>query len=295
MAKRFITHSEDFHTDDVFATALLLSLFPDAEIIRSRDEQVLATGDIVYDVGRIYDPGKGRFDHHQLGSMTRPSGITYSAFGLLWKEYGLRYCEDDQELFAMIDAKLVEPIDATDNGQQLVDPKFEGVRPFVIEDVISQLNPLEWVAPDETYDAQFTEAVTLATRILDRTRQACRDKLRAKEYVLQRYDAAEDKRMIVLDRHASITECIERCPELLYVVSPRADKTWGVLAVSVAPGSFETRRPFPKEWRGQPAAELPKLTGVPDITFCHTTGFYAAANSREGAIAVAQKALPKPA
>lgn len=291
MPKRLITHSEDFHTDDVFATALLLSIFPDAQVVRSRDADVLATGDIVYDVGRVYDPAAGRFDHHQLGSTVRPSGITYSAFGLLWKEYGLQYCNNDTALFAMIDKKLVEPIDATDNGQQLIDPKIEDVRPFVIEDIISQLNPLEWVTTDESYDGQFQKAVTFATAILERTRQACQDKLLAKAYVLERYREAEDKRMIVLDRHASITECITLCPELLYVVSPRADGTWGILAVSVAPGSFECRQPFPKSWRGQSADKLSALTGVDDLTFCHTTGFYAAAKTKQGAIAVARRAL----
>src|ERR1700743_3805913 len=109
--KRLITHSEDFHTDDVFATALLLELFPDAEVIRSRDEAVIATGDIVYDVGKVYDPALGRFDHHQAQAGKRENGIIYSSFGLLWREYGLQYCGDDKAVWDVIDKKLGVPID----------------------------------------------------------------------------------------------------------------------------------------------------------------------------------------
>ena len=84
--KRLITHSEEFHTDDVFATALLLHIFPDAEVIRSRNETIITTGDIVYDVGKLYDPSRERYDHHQEQADRRDNGIIYSSFGLLCQE-----------------------------------------------------------------------------------------------------------------------------------------------------------------------------------------------------------------
>lgn len=36
-----------------------------AEIIRSRDPEQLASCDIVVDVGGVYDPKQHRYDHHQ--------------------------------------------------------------------------------------------------------------------------------------------------------------------------------------------------------------------------------------
>ena len=39
--------------------------FSDARIVRSREEGVLESCDVVVDVGGVYDPSKHRYDHHQ--------------------------------------------------------------------------------------------------------------------------------------------------------------------------------------------------------------------------------------
>jgi uncharacterized UPF0160 family protein len=43
------------------------ALYENAEVVRSRDPEVLAALDIVIDVGAVYDPENNRFDHHQRG------------------------------------------------------------------------------------------------------------------------------------------------------------------------------------------------------------------------------------
>ena len=64
--KKLVTHNANFHADDIFATATLDLVFKsDIEVIRSRDPNIIESGDIVYDVGQIYDPERNRFDHHQ--------------------------------------------------------------------------------------------------------------------------------------------------------------------------------------------------------------------------------------
>jgi uncharacterized UPF0160 family protein len=289
--KRLITHSEDFHTDDVFATALLLELFPDAEVVRSRDEAVIATGDIVYDVGKVFDPKQGRFDHHQAQAGKRANGIVYSAFGLLWQEYGMHFCDDDESVARQIDEKLVTPIDANDNGQKITQAFFEGVEPFTIDDVIGGMNPQVWVDETEGYDAQFMQAVELAGQILKRLRTAVKNNLKSEAYLLDLYAKASDKRLLITDKPAEVAGILDRCPELLYVVSPRPSGSWGVLAVSTKAGEFTPRKPFPEIWRAQSPEMLQSLTSIKDMVFCHATGFYAAANSKTGAIAIAEKAL----
>lgn len=289
--KRLITHSEDFHTDDVFATALLLDLFPDAEVIRSRDEAVIATGDIVYDVGKVFDPARGRFDHHQAQAGERDNGIIYSSFGLLWREYGLQYCDGDKAVWESIDKKLAVSIDANDNGQDIVSPKFTGVAPFTIDDIIHAMNPLPWVHEAEDHDEQFHNAVELAAQVLERARAAAQDDLLSQKYLHGLYDAADDKRILVTEKVADVTNVLNDCPELLYVISPRPTGTWGVLAVSTEPGGFTPRRRFPEAWRGQPTETLVNVTGVSDVVFCHVNGFFAVAGSQAGALALAQKAL----
>ena len=89
MPKKIVTHNSTFHADDVFAVATLLIIEPDAEVIRTRDENIISSADYVVDVGQIYDKDKKRFDHHQLGGAgKRDDGIEYASFGLVWKEYG---------------------------------------------------------------------------------------------------------------------------------------------------------------------------------------------------------------
>ena len=75
-AKGF-THGGKFHADDVFSTALLQIVRPDIQVTR---------GFVVPDDfdGIVYDVGGGMFDHHQEPRETRPNGVPYAAFGLLW-------------------------------------------------------------------------------------------------------------------------------------------------------------------------------------------------------------------
>src|SRR5690606_34861799 len=66
MPLRCGTHSGSFHADDVLALALIRAFAdPDATVVRTRDPAVLAACDVVFDVGGVHDPARGRFDHHQ--------------------------------------------------------------------------------------------------------------------------------------------------------------------------------------------------------------------------------------
>ena len=54
--------------------------------------------------------------------------------------------------------------------------------------------------------------------------------------------------------------------------------------------------PLPFAWHAAPAPELQTLTGVPDVTFCHASGFMCSVGSVEGArklAALAQAAYKK--
>ena len=59
------THDGTFHCDEVLGTYMLQLIYPDSEVVRSRDQNVLNTCDIVIDVGGKYDPSKHLYDHHQ--------------------------------------------------------------------------------------------------------------------------------------------------------------------------------------------------------------------------------------
>ena len=88
---KIITHSGNFHPDDVCAVATLLLIYPDAEVVRTRDEKVINEKDkedIVLDLGRVYDPTNLIFDHHQdtcsdLGDLFKIIGFRNGVGGLV--------------------------------------------------------------------------------------------------------------------------------------------------------------------------------------------------------------------
>ena len=66
---RIGTHDGAFHCDEALGCWMLkkTDLFRDAEITRTRKEEVLKDLDAVLDVGGVYDAEHYRFDHHQKG------------------------------------------------------------------------------------------------------------------------------------------------------------------------------------------------------------------------------------
>src|SRR5690606_15027965 len=162
--KKVITHSGSFHADDVFSVATLQLHFgvENVEVIRTRDEEIIAAGDIVLDVGGVYDPEKQRFDHHQNGAPVRDNGLPYAAFGLIWKHYG-EAVSGGQEVMEEIERRLVLPIDVSDNGISTFDAKREDVSPVLLQDIISMYKPV-W-GSDEEADQGFLSACELARSI----------------------------------------------------------------------------------------------------------------------------------
>lgn len=91
------THSGVFHADEVHGAMLLLNYvqeYKGSHLIRTREQSVLDTLDIVIDVGGQYDFEKRRFDHHQRGfqEFYDPEGnfgrVKLSASGLVFKHFG---------------------------------------------------------------------------------------------------------------------------------------------------------------------------------------------------------------
>ena len=288
------THNGKFHADDVFGVTLLLQLYPDAEVIRTRDPDQLAKADIVLDVGGVYDVDKRRFDHHQNTSGARPNGIYYSAFGLLWQTYGMKFCDDDRGVWRRIDQILVQSVDAIDNGQDLYSLSDFGVRPVTVSDVIGWFTPLT-ASGDEQADDQFFVAVKLATQLLLRLRDKARDTEEGERFFLEAYAASPDKRYVVLDRFVPHAHIAVKQPGLLYVVFPDITGDWRIKTVQSNSGSFESRVPLPQAWRGLTNAEFSRVAGIPDGVFCHRTGFIAGAKSKSSVMELLRQALAQDA
>jgi uncharacterized UPF0160 family protein len=275
-----VTHDERFHADDVFSTALMQIIFgDDANVKRSRDAKVIENADIVYDVGGIYDEEKNRFDHHQQGgSGERDNGIPYAAFGLVWKKWGEELCGSKQAA-DIVDKKLVQVIDARDNGFQTHEKKHEDYTSYSIDTMIKSFVP-SW-KEEERYDERFFNAVNFVRPILEREIELVKHKMEAIPLVEKAYSDAEDKRVIILDRFIPWAEVLNKYEEPAFVIAPDLlSGKWKMVAVQEE--GFVNRIDPPMEWRGLYDEDLQKVTGVSDAVFCHRSGFLCVAGSREG-------------
>jgi uncharacterized UPF0160 family protein len=281
-----VTHNGNFHADDVFSIAALKSIYPSFTLIRTRDLDVINKADLVIDVGGEYEPEKGRFDHHQRdGAGQRENGIPYSSFGLIWKQYGLTICEDNQELASAIDSGLVSTIDAIDCGH------VEGVATGIsLSQTISMFNPT-W-QENEDFDTCFNEAVEFAERILARFIASARGGISAKTIVAKAIENAKDPRVIILDKYVPWKRTVHALStEALYMVYPSQTGQWRIQTVPIEPGSFEDKKSLPKAWAGLSDKALQDVTGIDDAMFCHNGLFIAGSESFEGTMKMAEMAL----
>lgn len=290
--KTIVTHSGNFHPDDVFAVALLSILFKgQIKIIRTRDDSKYASADFVVDTGLVHDPKINRFDHHQEGNAGfRVNGISYSSFGLLWQRYGEEIC-GSKKVADILDHKLVEVIDADDCGRVLSENKVENLYPFFLTDVIYSLLPT-WKEENENADDYFKKAVELAKGVLEREIKITQDKIEAEALVAEIYNKAKDKRVIIFDEKSLPKGLLTTYPEPLFTVYLDKDKDkWRVGTIRKEERTFEVRKNFPQAWWGKTSKDLAKITGVEDAVFCRNGGIFAGAVSKEGAIKMAELAL----
>ncbi len=301
---KLVTHDGSFHADDIFAAATLILFLEKTsndfsaqggpvsgwEIIRTRDPEIINTGDYVFDVGGVYDEANNRFDHHQKGGAgKRDNGIEYSSFGLVWKKYGKELTRSD-EAMELIDKRLASPVDAHDNGLDLVKKKYE-ISPYLIQDFFRVMRPT-WRETDLKVDEMFLKSVEIAKEILSREIIYALDTEFANKVILSIYQNTEDKKIIVLDKNYPSSEILNKLPKTLFLVYPRdTNNYWGVKAVRQDFKSFKNKKDLPKNWAGLRDRELANISGVSDAVFCHRALFMAVAKTKEGAIKLAQIAI----
>jgi uncharacterized UPF0160 family protein len=312
-----VTHSGRFHCDEVFAYAILrlaLGLSEpgrDHRLIRTRDPVVIQSADVAWDVGTVFDPAAGRFDHHQRGAPLRPDGTPYSAAGLIWQVYGepavaallaasavsrARPTVFAPAITAELDESVLRRIDELDNGVSSQGPVLDDL--LGLGRLIADFNPV-WdsaeAASPHSGDAAFLEAAAMAEGVLCRRVEAVRARLQADAMVLAAHAAGADPRILVLDRGMpwKVAAFSHDLP-VIFTVSPAANGNWMVDAMPPDPGSFGQRLPLPESWAGLEGQELAAASGVADAVFVHVRRFVGAARSRAGAIAMAELALKPP-
>ena len=301
--KVLVTHDGSFHSDDLFAIATLSILLDEnIEIIRNRDSQIIAKADYVVDVGGQYN-GINFFDHHQKGGAGIRQegeykygvGIPFASFGLVWKAYGEKIC-GNKEVAELIDKKIVCPIDAIDNGVDIAKPIFKDIYPFGADQVFLNHLPA-WNETNEEINSIFKNQVREVAKFLRREIEVIKADIIGKNLILKDYDNSNDKKIIILEKafpRYLYQKTLSGLIEPIYVVMPSGHTNrWKAEAITKDSDTLESRKLFPESWRGlsNDNSELKEITGVSDAVFCHKNGFLVMADSKEGALQLAEKAL----
>ncbi|KEJ95422.1 Uncharacterized protein, UPF0160 family [Pseudosulfitobacter pseudonitzschiae] len=295
-----VTHSGGFHADELLSSVILTRLFPNAQLVRSRDKAWITpdTDRIIYDVGGQFDAAAQIFDHHQRPNPLREDGQPYSSFGLIWAHYGRDYLtamdvphQDVDTIHASFDRSFVLPIDLLDNGT--VNASEAG--PFVGLTLPVLLESLKPQFDDHTKgadDRAFLDALSVARALVEAQVHRRAAKLRAEAIVMAAIEQAAEGRILELPMGMPFRAGIEKAgaDHLLFVVHPRGED-WTLTTIRTGDDTFEARADLPAAWAGLTDAALEAASGVKGAKFCHNGRFIAVADSRDAILELAHLAV----
>lgn len=295
-----VTHSGGFHADEVLSSVVLTALFPQAELVRTRDRQWItpAADRIIFDVGGDFNAEAQIFDHHQRPSPLRPDAQPYSSFGLIWAHYGRDYllasglpAEHIDEVHAKFDTKFVLPIDLLDNGA--LEPSVAG--PLSIMTLPSLLGSLKPVFDDPSPTADddaFHVALGVARQFVEALVRNLAAKLRSQSFVAEAIVATGASPILELPMGMPyLSELIKaEADHILFVVIPRG-ADWTLNCIKLSQDTFDQRADLPAAWAGLTDAALEAASGVAGAKFCHNARFIAVANSRDAILKMAAIAV----
>lgn len=323
---KIATHNGKFHADEVFAVSLLRSLdrFKDAEIVRTRDPEILKTADVVLDVGGVYDPNSHRYDHHQpefKDSFAPKFKTLLSSAGLVYKHFGreiLLAAKPDlsetqcEAMYEHVYQSFVEPFDANDNGISAypADVKPSIARGFDIFQHVNLLNP-EWneVITPQSSNESFMKAVSVVSSVFSLFLNNCLNAwLPARDIVLKALEEAKAVSSATKQTDEAILVLPTSCPwkqhlfdaagteKILYLIYPEgANDSWRIQACPESPDSFASRLALPEAWRGLRDAELDQILAPSGVEsgaiFIHRSGFIGGHKTKQGALAMARLAV----
>lgn len=309
----FIVATHDgpiFHADEVIAFAVMqyvLRKHGAVDFIRTRKPEDLANADYVIDVGGVYD-GQTRFDHHQPDSPLRPNGRLYATAGLVWLAFGDRFIEIHTKgtltpnqrytIWQEIDTRIMQHVDAQDNGQDLNDGiKFDLNANVSIESAYSISNMisdhnLQWCddqSPDNV-SIKFDEAVSFATGAIMRAVYRAIATVQARWIIDDAIESADQ--VIEFPQYvpwASSPEIYESNAKI--AIWPTDQKGWYAQVIPTAPGAKTSRIQFPAFWSDGSAGSFASASGVLGATFAHKGRFLIVATDRESIMQLVDQAL----
>ncbi|WP_045389855.1 MYG1 family protein [Falsirhodobacter sp. alg1] len=295
-----VTHSGGFHADELMSSVILTRLFPDARIVRTRDNDWItpAADRIIYDVGRDYNAQKRIFDHHQPNPPMRDDGRPLSSFGLIWREFGRDYLRafdlpeaHIDHIHASFDTSIVLPVDLVDNGAlspSIANELTELTLPVLLE----SLKPVFDNDSAEAEDQAFANALGIARTFAEAFVARRAAKLRAEAVVMKAIEDAGTGRVLELPSGMPFRSAVVRAgaDQLWYVISPR-DTDWVLTGIRRDEDGFALRADLPAAWAGLTDEALEEASGVSGAKFCHNARFIAVAATRDAILRMAEIAV----
>ena len=277
------THSGPFHADDVFAVALLRRYVnKSAEVVRTRDADVIDSADYVVDVGGIHDPATCRFDHHQNDYTGNRSSV-----GMV-----VDYLETSGQIHPFVANELRSSL-----VDELDDADTNGTK-SAMSLLIWGMNP-QWDDDDPRgFDKKFEDALLMADYILRTTVDLAESKLKASnamDNLVQFFGGA----IVESDEYLPdlAFEISRRSSQAMFVIWPASETQWMVQCVPPKDDRTSQRLPFPEGVAGLRGEDLEGIVGDlgsninPSAPFVHKGAFIGGAATSEGAYALAQFAL----
>lgn len=285
-----VTHSSTFHPDDIFSTVLLSKIIKTPIVCRVNNVPHNLNKDVI-----VYDIGFGSFDHHGLDAKWRSEKIKYCSFGLLWQTYGKEYLKtitpDYEELWQVIDEKLIMQIDGIDNG---VFPSINAPYSLLdLDDIIDLFNKA-WNENVDN-DENFLAALNCAELIFDRLITKELAKITAAKKIESLIDTTKNH-ILILDEYMPYQEALfkstnPKVKDIKVVIFPSNRGGYSIKPMTINEHSKELVCHFNPSFNGLHDEELARISQIKTARFVHSSGFLACTDTLEDAILMAENAL----
>jgi uncharacterized UPF0160 family protein len=261
---RIVVHAGRFHADDVFCAAMLLMIYPNAEVLRVVSVSEDLSND---DKAIVADIGYGKYDHHQPDAEIRSDGNRYSACGLVFRDFKHILFDGNLAAAERFERKYILPVEIDDNGG--------AGNP--LSSTISAFNP-SWDSGEDS-DAKFAEAVSFVQSLIERELQKMDAEARA-EVIVKKALAESDGRIVLLHQDLPWRDFLIKTTAI-YAVYPSIRGGYNIQTVPEKEGSKKPKKPLPKEW----------INNRPDgCNFVHPDLFIASFDTEAAAMATAKQA-----
>ena len=254
---KIAVHGGNFHADDCMAFGIIDTVYPNNELVRTRDPEALKQCRLRIDVGGQYN-GETDFDHHQREfNEKRPDNdqIKYASAGLIWKRFGKEYIRlktknlaDEQIDFIAreIDWQLIRYVDANDNGITLVSEEAP-----TLSKIIFMFNHKFGY----TNNYGFIRGANLCADLIDGYIEQQVKYLESEKIVMDAMKENHGQPVLVLEQKAALQEVVNRhwddFAHVQLAVYPETNsEKWRIKSLNSDPKDrFKNRCNAPEEWR----------------------------------------------